>query len=205
MKLVYRITDRVGQLDRIGALLTRLGLVVVTVWIGALKATHYEAEGIVPFVANSPLMRWMYTAPDAYQQHRTAEGAVNAANESWHHANGTYLYSLIIGLIIVGIGVTIACGFAYPLAGVVGGILLTGMSVVTLSFLITTPEAWVPAHGASTYGFPFLAAPGRLVIKDAIMLGASLWSAADSANRFLAGRDLLPDATGSLTYTTAHK
>ena len=29
--------------------------------------------------------------------------------------------------------------------------------------------AIVPAHGASAYGFPFLAAPGRLVIKDAIM------------------------------------
>ena len=51
MELVYRITDRIGQLDRLGAVLTRLGLVIVTLWIGALKVTQYEAEGIVPFVA----------------------------------------------------------------------------------------------------------------------------------------------------------
>ena len=50
MELVYRITDRIGQLDRLGAVLTRLGLVIVTLWIGALKVTQYEAEGIVPFV-----------------------------------------------------------------------------------------------------------------------------------------------------------
>ena len=203
MELAYRITDRIGQLDRLGAVLTRLGLAIVTLWIGALKVTQYEAEGIVPFVANSPLMSFMYTTPDDYGQHKTAEGAINAANESWHHANGTYLTSVIIGLIIVGIGIAIACGFAYPLAGVVGGILLTGMSVVTLSFLITTPEAWVPAHGTTTYGFPFLAGPGRLVVKDAIMLGAALWSAADSAKRFIAKRDLLPNATESPTPSAA--
>jgi reactive chlorine resistance protein C len=189
MELVYRIVERIGRLDRIGAVLTRLGLVIVTLWIGGLKVTHYEAEGIAPFVANSPLMSWLYNSPRDYERHRTAEGAVNAANASWHQVNGTYSDSLLIGLMIVAIGATIAFGFRYPLAGVVGGILLVGMSVVTLSFLITTPEAWVPAHGASAYGFPFLAAPGRLVIKDAIMLGASLWSAADSAKRFLAQRN----------------
>lgn len=186
MEALYRSIERIAHLDRIGALLTRLGLVIVTLWIGGLKVTHYEAEGIVPFVANSPLMRWLLRTPRDYEQHRTAEGAINAANESWHHADGTYLASVFIGVVIVAIGVTIALGFRYPLAGVVGGLLLAGMSIVTLSFLITTPEVWVPAHGAGTHGFPFLAAAGRLVIKDAIMLGAALWSATDSAKRFVA-------------------
>jgi uncharacterized membrane protein YkgB len=182
------MTERIGRLDRIGALITRLGLVVVTLWIGGLKATHYEAEGVVPFVANSPLMSWMLKTPAGYGDHRTAEGSIDAADEAWHHVNGTYTMALVIGVIIVSIGIAIACGFAFPLAGVVGGLLLAGMSVVTLSFLVTTPEVWVAAHGASTHGFPFLAAPGRLVVKDAIMLGASLWTAADSAKRYVAKR-----------------
>lgn len=41
--------------------LTRVAIMVVMVWIGGLKAFQYEAEGIVPFVANSPLMSFLYS------------------------------------------------------------------------------------------------------------------------------------------------
>jgi uncharacterized membrane protein YkgB len=37
--------------------------VVVLVWTGGLKAYRYEDEGIVPFVANSPLMSFFYADP----------------------------------------------------------------------------------------------------------------------------------------------
>lgn len=188
MEFICRITEQISKLDRVAAVITRLALVVVTLWIGGLKVTHYEAEGVVPYVANSPFLRWLFKAPNDYGSHRTAEGAVNAANQAWHHANHTYAASLLLGAIIVTIGILIALGFLYPLSGVLGGILLTGMSIVTLSFLFTTPEAWVGALGTNTHGFPYLAGPGRLVVKDAIMLGASLWSAADSAKRFMRDR-----------------
>src|SRR5262245_33682029 len=39
----------------------RYGLVLVLLWIGAMKFTAYEAEGISAFVANSPLMSWAYS------------------------------------------------------------------------------------------------------------------------------------------------
>ena len=44
----------------VGALAARYGLVIVIAWIGALKFTNYEAKGIEPLVANSPLMSWIY-------------------------------------------------------------------------------------------------------------------------------------------------
>jgi uncharacterized membrane protein YkgB len=62
------------------------------------------------------------------------------------------------------------------------------MSLVTLSFLVTTPESWVPALGDTEHGFPYLSGRGRLVVKDAIMLGAALVTMADSAKAFLAKR-----------------
>jgi uncharacterized membrane protein YkgB len=34
--------------------------VVITGWIGLLKFTSFEAHGIEPLVANSPLTSWMY-------------------------------------------------------------------------------------------------------------------------------------------------
>ena len=48
------------RLLTIGTHVTRYGLVVVLLWIGGMKFTTYEAEGIKPMVANSPLMGWVY-------------------------------------------------------------------------------------------------------------------------------------------------
>ena len=48
------------QLEAVGRELTRYGLMVVVAWIGLMKFTAYEAEGISPFVAHSPLMSWVY-------------------------------------------------------------------------------------------------------------------------------------------------
>ena len=48
------------KLQALGTFMTRFGLVVVFAWIGAMKFTAYEASGIQPFVANSPLMSWLY-------------------------------------------------------------------------------------------------------------------------------------------------
>ena len=45
---------------RVGGALARYGLVVVIGWIGLLKFTSYEAQGIQPLVANSPFMSWVY-------------------------------------------------------------------------------------------------------------------------------------------------
>src|SRR6516225_11727368 len=49
-----------SQVEAVGRELSRYGLVVVVAWIGLMKFTAYEAEGIRPFVANSPLMSWVY-------------------------------------------------------------------------------------------------------------------------------------------------
>src|ERR1051326_1368861 len=52
--------DRVNRIQVIGAFLLRYGLVLVIGWIGAMKFTAYEAAGIQPLVASSPLMCWLY-------------------------------------------------------------------------------------------------------------------------------------------------
>ena len=44
----------------VGSLVLRYGLVLVIGWIGLMKFTEYEAKGIQPLVAHSPLMSWMY-------------------------------------------------------------------------------------------------------------------------------------------------
>ncbi|PRC51977.1 hypothetical protein C6A85_61275, partial [Mycobacterium sp. ITM-2017-0098] len=50
------LVHRLPALDSASAALARYGLVVVIAWIGALKFTEYEANGIAPLVSESPFM-----------------------------------------------------------------------------------------------------------------------------------------------------
>ena len=48
------------RVQAVGSLVLRYDLVLVIGWIGLMKFTAYEAKGIQPLVAHSPLMSWMY-------------------------------------------------------------------------------------------------------------------------------------------------
>jgi uncharacterized membrane protein YkgB len=195
MGMINKLFELAARLDRVGVIVTRIGLVVVLVWIGGLKAFRYEADGIVPFVANSPFMSFFYHAPAGeYRQHMNREGELVPANREWHESNGTYLFAYGLGSIIVLYGVLIALHPWFPRVAAVGSFLVFAMSLVTLSFLITTPECWVPALGSSEHGFPLLSGAGRLVVKDAIMMGAALVTVADSAKAYLRRRGIAPQA-----------
>src|SRR2546422_9050688 len=54
------VVESTIELEALGRAITRYGLVLVVAWIGAMKFTAYEAAGIQPLVANSPLMGWTY-------------------------------------------------------------------------------------------------------------------------------------------------
>lgn len=173
-------------LDRFGMGLLRLGLVIVLLWIGGLKFASYEADSIVPLIANSPLASFMYHHPTPeYRAHINKEGGVQPANQQWQQSNNTYLVSNGLGIIIVALGLLIALYPVLPQASALGSGLLILMSFTTLSFLVTTPEAWVPALGDVHHGFPYLSGVGRLIIKDSIMLGAAVLTMADSAKSYL--------------------
>jgi len=163
----------------------RISIFIVMAWIGGLKAYQYEDDGIVPFVANSPLMSFFYNHPDEYKAHKNKEGEMVPANIEWNKANGTYTFAHALGTAIVVFGFMVLLGIWFPKVGLAGGILTFAMSLVTLSFLITTPEAYVPDLGSPEHGFPLLSGAGRLVIKDIIMLAGGLVVASDSAQRIL--------------------
>lgn len=170
--------------------LARISIFIVMVWIGGLKVYQYEADGIVPFVANSPLMSFFYTknAPE-YNAYKNPEGKTVQKNVDWHKANGTYIFAYGLGTIIVIIGLLTFLGIWYNKIGLLGGVLTFLMSLVTLTFLITTPEVYVPNLGGDfptpQFGFPYLSGAGRLVIKDVIMMATGLICASDCARKLL--------------------
>lgn len=185
MSNVMQVFEAASKLDGLGIKATRVGLMVVLLWIGGLKVYHYEADGIVPFVANSPFMNFFYTskAPE-YKKHMNKEGELVTANREWHTENHTYIFALGLGAVIVAYGLMIGLHPWLPQVAAVGSALVVLMSFVTLSFLVTTPECWVQPLGSTEHGFPLLSGAGRLVIKDAIMIGAALVTMADSAKAY---------------------
>ena len=171
------------------------------VWIGGLKAFHYEADGIVPFVANSPVMSFFYKNAGnkvlneekklvaEYTLYKNPEGKVIQKNIDWHKENRTYAFSYGLGTMIIIIGVLVLLGIWFPKIGAIGGVLTSLMSMVTLSFLGTTPEVYVPNLGGDyptpQFGFPYLSGVGRLVLKDIIMMAGGLILFSDSLKKVL--------------------
>ena len=186
--LLLTVFSAASKLDRLAMGMLRAALVLVLVWIGGLKFVNYEADSIVPLVANSPLMSFLYHQPAEYRSHMNKEGELNPQHRSWHQANGTYSFSHGLGIVIVSIGILIALYPFKPELSSLGSFLLILMSCTTLSFLITTPEAWVPAIGDAEHGFPYLSGAGRLIVKDCIMLAAAVVTLADSAKSALRPR-----------------
>ena len=181
-KIVAFLTFTAG-LKNVGLNLIRVAILIVFVWIGGLKFAHYEAEGIVPFVANSPFMSFFYEkkAPE----YKLKEGELNLEKRQWHEENRTYVFSYGLGCLIMSIGILVFLGMFSPKIGIVGELLCIVMTLGTLSFLVTTPECWVPNLGSGEHGFPLLSGAGRLVVKDTVILAGAITLLSSSAGKLL--------------------
>jgi uncharacterized membrane protein YkgB len=178
----------IARSDRIGITLMRVAIAIVFLWIGALKFAPYEADSITPFVANSPVMSFFYKQPTDYKAHLTREGEVKPADRAWQTANNTYGFSDGLGTLEIIIGLLTLVGVASRRLGLLGATLAFLTPFVTLSFLITTPEAWVAALGDAQHGFPYLSGAGRLVLKDVMLLAGGWLVMVDSARAVLDAR-----------------
>lgn len=184
--LVLSFLNFCASLQKLGINLIRVAILVIFVWIGGLKFWNYEAEGIVPFVANSPFMSFFYNKPaPEYKEYKLKEGQVDAEKQKWHEENNTYGYSRGLGIVIMTIGILAFLGIFSPKIGFVGAGLVIFMMIGTLSFLVTTPEVWVPDLGGPEHGFPLLSGAGRLVLKDTAIIAGAVVLLADSAKRIL--------------------
>jgi uncharacterized membrane protein YkgB len=136
------------SVESLGRHAVRYGLVLVLLWIGGVKFTAYEAQGITGFVSHSPLLGWAYSV------------------------FGVRSFSALLGAAEIAIGLLIAARPLSTRAALLGSALAPGMFLTTLSFLFTTPGVWEASAG----GFPALSVvPGQFLVKDVVLFGASLW------------------------------
>jgi uncharacterized membrane protein YkgB len=110
----YRLSPA-HRIEVAGAEIVRWSIVLLLLFFGALKWTAAEADAIAPFIANSPVLRWI------------------------GHVFGRQGASEFIGVLELSIAILIALRRWAPRLAMVGGILGTIMFLTTLSFIVTTP------------------------------------------------------------------
>jgi uncharacterized membrane protein YkgB len=129
----------------------RSGLATTLLWIGALKFTDYEVQNAEVLVKASPLTSWL------------------------REKLGARTLGRILGVTQITLGSLIAAKPVAPRASAAGSIGAAAMMCSTLSFLVTTPEAWQDGRG-----LPRLSMLGEALLKDSVLLGAALLTAAES-------------------------
>jgi len=165
------MTNAQRNIDRIedaGTMVLRYGLVLIFLCFGALKFTTHEAEGIAPFGMNSPLLSWAFAA---------------LGQQGFSYALGTI--EILVGLLIA----TRPFSAKLSAVGSIGAIVTF---LITLSLLFSTPG--VIEEG---YSFPALSGKiGTFLLKDVVLLAASIWTAAEAlrAARAGSGQGPLPAA-----------
>ncbi|MFL9860930.1 DUF417 family protein [Paraburkholderia madseniana] len=127
--------------------LLRWALVIVFLWFGAMKFTAYEANGIAPFIIHSPIMSWL------------------------HSLFGVQGASYVIGVLELSTAAALIIGAFLPIFSALGAAMSAATYFITLTFFLSTPGVAEATAG----GFPAISAlPGQFLLKDVVLLAASL-------------------------------
>lgn len=136
---------RLHLLQAVALGLLRYGLAFIVLLYGTFKFFAFEAEEIKPLIEYSPLMSWLY--------------AVFSVRTT----------STLLGIFEVGVGLLIAARRWAPRLSGLASLAASGMFLVTLSFLVTTPGVLEPTSPV-----------GGFLMKDLMLLGAALFTAAEA-------------------------
>jgi uncharacterized membrane protein YkgB len=127
--------------------LMRATMVAVFFIFGCQKWFDYEAHAIVPFIKNGPLIFWLYPL------FGIRGAAVFLGSAEW-------LFGLLLFL-----------GFWNKKLGILGALGSCATYVATVTIIPLFPDAWAAPAG----GFPAATLPYLFLIKDIVLLAASVY------------------------------
>jgi uncharacterized membrane protein YkgB len=127
--------------------LIRVAMVITFFFFGYQKWFSYEAETLIPYISNGPLIFWLYPA-------------FGIRGAAWVLGGLEWLFGALIFL-----------GFWYKSLGARGALGACIGSIATLTMLPRIPNAW----DASVGGFPAMTPIGAFLMKDLVLLAASFY------------------------------
>lgn len=119
-----------------------LGVSSVLIWLGIYKFTPTEAKLIEPLIQNHPLMSRIFNLLSVQQ------------------------VSNLVGAVEIVAGVGLLMGLRNPVAGFISGLAASGIFLVTLSFMLTTPDTFKVSDGVPITNF--------FLLKDLVFLAVSV-------------------------------
>src|SRR6516164_3061050 len=147
MQVFIKILDRVGFLkDGLDYRFVRASMVLVFVLFGYQKWFEYEAQTLIPFISNGPLISWMYPV-------------FGVQGASWFLGVSEWLTAALL-----------FAGFWNKKLGLLGAALSVGTFVATISIIPFMPDGWDAAAG-----FPAMKGNVAFLMKDVVLLAASVY------------------------------
>lgn len=127
--------------------LIRASMVNTFLWFGYQKWFDYEAQALIPFISNGPLLSWMYPVFGI-------QGATWFLGV-WEWLAGALLFA----------------GFWNKTSGILGAIGSTVTFLGTLTIIPFMPDGWAASAG----GFPAMTGNVAFLMKDVVLLAASVY------------------------------
>jgi uncharacterized membrane protein YkgB len=127
--------------------LIRSAMVLIFLLFGYQKWFAYEAQVLVPFISNGPLISWLYPA-------------FGVRGASWFLGVSEWL---ICGLLFL--------GFWNKRLGILGAAGSCVTFVATVTIIPFMPDGWAPSAG----GFPAMAGNVAFLMKDVVLLAVSVY------------------------------
>jgi uncharacterized membrane protein YkgB len=147
MNTVIRLLTKTGILQSdIDYHLIRASMVLIFLSFGYQKWFEYEAQVLIPYISNGPLIFWLYPA-------------FGVRGASWFLGVSEWLFGALLFL-----------GFWDKRLGIVGAIGSTFTFVATVTIIPFMPHGWDPAAG-----FPAMAGNVAFLMKDVVLLAASIY------------------------------
>ena len=157
MKLLINALIRLGLLRRdLDYHLMRASLVVLFLFFGYQKWFDYEAQALIPYISNGPLIFWLYPV-------------FGIRGASWFLGSSEWLFGALLFL-----------GFWNKRLGILGAIGSTATFVGTITIIPFMPNGWDPVAG-----FPAMAGNVPFLMKDVVLLAVSIYLLKQDVQRVL--------------------
>jgi uncharacterized membrane protein YkgB len=140
--------------------LMRASMVLIFLAFGYQKWFAYEAHVLIPYISHGPLIFWLYPV-------------FGIRGASWFLGGSEWLFGTLLFL-----------GFWNKRLGILGAIGSTVTYLMTISIIPFMPNGWDPVAG-----FPAMAGNVPFLMKDVVLLAASIYLLRQDVVRVLeAGR-----------------
>ncbi len=148
MNLVTRILIKLGILkDDLDYHLVRAAMVIIFLFFGYSKWFKYEAQALIPYISNGPLIAWLYPV---------------------FGIRGTGRF---LGVSEWSFGALLLSGFWNKKLGILGAIGSCFSFIATVTIIPFFPNGWEASAG----GFPAMTGDVAFLMKDIVLFAASFY------------------------------